>query len=294
MGVAESEIDVGHWFSTYGVITAERILGRYQIKIATTDLVTAIKSPFSFYHKLLEVPFKNVLNGIVLQQAKDYLIYGQKLFIDYLLSSESSKDETAQGVGTRESLESERKDLITLGEEFHHKEIEHNNIIASSQSLLITITHNFNVVLEQSVTAIEATLKAASNATTKAVVRRAINHALIHCDLNNPQMQSDPFLFTDSIVEGLKTSVDHDIKAKITKNVAALLKIVLNFDDEIRSFAERAEDMKIQASFYRSKFYNAVLRILELIKLLPEYKIDPEQDANNRESLDFDKTIGDE
>jgi hypothetical protein len=289
MSVVKSEIDVSHWFSTYGVITADRILGRYQIKLASTNLMSAIKSPFSFYHKLLDVPLRNVLNGIVLQQANDYHVYGQKLFIDYLLSGENSKDDASQGAGTRESLENERIDLVALGEEFHQKEGEHNNLIAASQAVLLTITRNFNAAIEQSINAVATTTKQPKNA-----VRQAITHALIYCDLNNPQLQSDPFLFTDSIVEGLKTSVDHEVKAKITENVSGLLEIVLKFDEEIKPFAERAEDMAIQANSYRSQFYNAILRILELLKLLPDYKIDPEQDVINREALNFDKSIGGE
>ena len=87
------ENDISQWFSTYGVITAERILGRYQIQLPQTELVAAVKNPFSFYHKLVELPIRNVLNGIVLQQANDYHIYVQKLYIDYLLSGETSKDE---------------------------------------------------------------------------------------------------------------------------------------------------------------------------------------------------------
>ena len=86
----KADNELSQWFSTYGVITAERILGNYKINLAHTDLVGAIKSPFSFYHRLLQVPLKNVLNGIVLQQANDYHIYAQKLFIDYLLSGESA------------------------------------------------------------------------------------------------------------------------------------------------------------------------------------------------------------
>ena len=40
--------------------------------------------------------------------------------------------------------------------------------------------------------------------------------------------------------------------------------------------------------------YNAcTMTSTELIKLLPDYKIDPEQDAVNREPLYFDKSIGD-
>ena len=154
MSVEKSENDLSHWFSTYGVITAERILGRYHINLAQIDLVAAVKSPFSFYHKVLQIPLRNVLNGIVLQQANDYHVYVQKLFIDYLLSGENSKDESSPGASTREALENERQQLLALGEEYHQKEGEHNHLISSSQNFLIKLSADFNKAFDKAITAI--------------------------------------------------------------------------------------------------------------------------------------------
>ena len=129
MSEENAQITSGKWFSTYGMITAERILGKYQIRLSHEELIAALKSPICFYHKLLSVPLKNVLNGIVLQQANDYHIYVQKLFIDYLLSGENSKGEESQGASTREALENERQQLVSLGDEFHKKEGEQPHLV---------------------------------------------------------------------------------------------------------------------------------------------------------------------
>ena len=51
-------------------------------------------------------------------------------------------------------------------------------------------------------------------------------------------------------------------------------------------------EISVQARSYRSQFFDTIIRVTELMKLLPEYKIDPVQDAINRETLYFDKTIG--
>ncbi|EHL30159.1 hypothetical protein [Legionella drancourtii] len=292
MSEAKSEIASSKWFSTYGIITAERILGKYQIKLAQDELITAIKSPFSFYHKLLEIPLKNVLNGIVLQQANDYHIYAQKLFIDYLLSGENSKEEGAQGASTREAMENERQQLVLLGEEYHKNEGEHNNLIASSQAALIKITHEFNVALEQAVTMLATTLKNVGLADAKTKARLAIIHALIFCNLSEPQLQSNPFLFTEKMNEILKISFKEDIKEKIMENLSVLLNIVLNFDANVETFIERGKEMSVRANSFRSEFHDTIIRVMELIKLLPEYRIDLDQDAINREPLYFDKSIG--
>lgn len=282
-----SENDMSHWFSTYGLITAERILGRYQIKLAQNDLVSAIKIPFSFYHRLVEIPLKNVLNGIVFEQAKDYHVYVQKLFIDYLLSGENSKNEAAQGAGTREGIENERQQLVSLGEEYHKKELEHNNLIARSQETLIKITRNFNEALQKSISAVTVTLKHDPKS-----VRQAIIHALIHCDLTDPQLQSNQFLFTEKMNEVLKLSFNEDLKAKLMENLSGVLDIVLHFSANVGHFLEQTNEIHVQANSFRSQFYETILRVVELLNLLPEYKIDPIQDEINRESLHFDKSIG--
>lgn len=292
MSVEKSENDLSHWFSTYGAITAERILGRYHINLAQIDLVAAVKSTFSFYHKVLRIPLRNVLNGIVLQQANDYHVYVQKLFIDYLLSGENSKDESSPGANTRESLENERQQLLALGEEYHQKEGEHNHLISSSQSFLIKLSAEFNKALEKGITSVTQILKKEGLTEDKSKVRKAINFALINCDLTNPKLQSDPLLFVVKMNEELKLSLNDDLKRNIIEGISELTDVVLQFDEKTRAFQERVEDMTIFANGFRAQFYESILRVIELIKILPEYKINPEQDIINRESLYFDKSIG--
>lgn len=290
MSLEKSEKELSHMLSTYGVITAERILGSYQIKLGQDELMEAMKCPFSFYHRLLQVPLKNVFTGIILQQAHDYHVYAQKLFIDYLLSGENTKSEEEQGAITRESLEEERQELVTLGEEYNEKERAHNQIISSSQSSLIKITQEFNVALEASIKKANVTLSRVGDIKSK--MRQAIIHALIYCDLNDPQLQSNEFLFTEKLNEVLKISLTQELKTQLMKDLSGVLDIVLSFDDKMRLFVEQCEEMNAEALSFRDQFYNTILRVVDLLNLLPEYKINPVQDAVNRESLYFDKSIG--
>lgn len=105
-------------------------------------------------------------------------------------------------------------------------------------------------------------------------------------------MQSDPLLFVEKMNEQLKLSLNDDLKRKIIESISDLTDIVLHFDDKTRAFQERVEDMTIFANGFRTQFYETILRVVELIKILPEYKINSEQDLINRESLYFDKSIG--
>lgn len=216
MDADQKENELSHWFSTYGLITAERILGKYSIVLPQETLLSAIKDPASFYHRILQVPLKNVLNGIVLQQAHDYHVYAQKLFIDYLLSGDSAADENSQGASTRERMEEERLNLITLGKEFHQQQLDQDSLIAASQAYLIKVTKEWNEAEEGAV-----------------------------------------------------------------------------FHEHLETYLQQAKEMNAQARMFRSRFYNAIIRVTELIKLMPNYRIDEAQDLVNREPLYFDKTIGD-
>ncbi len=284
--------EINQWFSTYGAITAERILGTYQIALPQTELIAAVKSTFSFYHQLLQVPLKNVLNGIILQQANDYHVYAQKLFIDYLLSGESGKPPESQGAHTRESIEEERKLLVTIGEEFHQKQTTHDSLIANSQSVLIKIAKEWKAIMESAIKLTSATLKNNNLETKKSLIRRAISHGLVYCDLTSQQAESNQYVFIDKMNELLKLNLPEQLKEKIFHNLSDLINFTVNFNSKIASFLERADDITRSALFYRTQFYDGILRVTELIKLLPEYKIDPVQDEVNRESLYFDKTIG--
>ncbi|MCL9685026.1 hypothetical protein [Legionella maioricensis] len=284
--------ELNQWFSTYGVITAERILGTYQIIIPQSELLVAIKSPFSFYHQILQVPLRNVLNGIVLQQANDYHVYAQKLFIDYLLSGETSKGEEAQGALTRESLENERTQLVTLGDEFHHKQLAHDALIASSQSVLRKIAKEWGVALESGLKQANNTLAKTNIEVKKSLIRRGVTHALIHCDLISSQSLDNKYLFIEKMNEIIKAELTQELKERLLNNFSELLNITMSFNSKVSEFFERAVEMSEQARSYRTQFFDTIIRITELFKLLPEYKIDPVQDAINREPLYFDKTIG--
>lgn len=290
MNGEEIDNELNQWFSTYGAITAERILGRYNVNLAQTDLVAAIKSPFSFYHRLIQVPLKSVLNGIVLQQANDYHVYVQKLFIDYLLSGENSKGEEAQGAATREIIENERQQLVALGEEFQKVQGDQDYLIANSQRILIQMTQLFNAELEKAISLLNKLLKAAGHKVKKSQIRQAINHALIYC--NVIEIQTNGSLFIAKMNEVLKISLTEDLKGKMLTSLSEILQMNIDFDDQIMDYVQQTDEINRSANSYRNQFFDTIIRVIDLMKSLPEYKIDPEQDAINREPLYFDKSIG--
>lgn len=280
------------WFSTYGAITAERILSRYHIILPHNELLNTIKSPFGFYHQLLKIPLKNVLNGIILQQASDYHVYGQKLFIDYLLSGESGKPADSPGAITRESLENERQLLLTLGEDFNTLQTAHNTQISKSQASLIKLADEWSKAFEDALKQINSTLTNNGIEYKKSMVRQGVNHALIHCDLIKADSLNNRSLFVEIFNEEVKLPLTDTIKNKLLSDLSDVMGFILSFDSQFNTFLQEAIVISEQANSFRTQFYESILRVRDLIILLSDYRIDPEQDLVNRETLYFDNTLG--
>lgn len=134
--------------TTYSVLTADRALRSLNIHLKNDKLLEAIKDPNNPYFQLLRVPMQNVFNGIILQQATDYQIYSQKLFVDYLLSGEGNKDENSPGADARDQLEQHRLELVSMGESFAALELEHKKLISSSQGYLKESAKSIKSTLE--------------------------------------------------------------------------------------------------------------------------------------------------
>ncbi|MCH9756209.1 MAG: hypothetical protein K0U37_03315 [Gammaproteobacteria bacterium] len=133
--------DKPEWLSTYGILTAERILERFNIQISHDELIETLKDPNSQYYHLLSMPLKNIFNGILINQVYDYQVYAQKLFIDYRLSlAEPVADEdgeVAASTNAEAELDLKQADLISLGEAFEERKQDHRQLISDSQAWLI-------------------------------------------------------------------------------------------------------------------------------------------------------------
>ncbi|MDF1677360.1 MAG: hypothetical protein P1U32_01535 [Legionellaceae bacterium] len=128
------------WLSTYGILTAERILERFSIRLSHEELISTLKDRESRYYHLLSMPLKNIFNGILINQVHDYQVYIQKTLIDYKLTTTGgleNEDETQQGTNAEEEIRIKQGELITLGETFEEKKYAHRQLISDSQRWLI-------------------------------------------------------------------------------------------------------------------------------------------------------------
>lgn len=290
--IADHDETLSKWFSTYGLVTAERLIGIFKITLDQEDLKLALKGPYNFYHRLLQIPIQNILSGIVQQQAHDYHVYLQKLFIDYLLSGESGKSETSPGAVTRAELDIEREDVVSLAEEFNKKQIALNNLIAESQICLIDLCKQWNTSLDNAIKEFHNTLMEHGFDLKKSLIRKAINHAIVQCDSTNSDIQNKNYELIEKANEIMGITINENLKESLMNHLSELLAYTINFDSHVVDFPSRVSELSNELRAYRRQFYDKIITVTYLMKLLPEYKIDPVQDAINKEPLFFDRSIG--
>lgn len=292
MSKEKADNDLSMWFSTYGLITAERILEKYKIRLQQTELLAAMKNPDSFYHRIIRVPLKNVLNGIILQQAHDYQVYAQKLFVDYLISGESSKDADSPGGGTRELLEEERQGLIKLNEGFHALEFEQEKLIAECQQNLIQQTAEWLKLSSKINKAIKIALQAQGLDKNEELISEATNSLLAHYSLKQGEAIKLSGENWTRIEQLFKERLSNEARQIFADQLINLAEFNTEIDSLVHELIIKISNMTDELKNYHKKFYELILRINELIKLLPDYRYNKEQTDENKVSLFFDTDIG--
>lgn len=279
------------WSSTYSLITIERILGRYNIKLSKEDLTKAVKNSQTIYYRLVEVPLNNVLNGIRLQQAKDYQIYAQKLFVDYLLSGETGKSEESPGSLTREDLEKERKMLLTMSEQFQQLEYRHEKLISDSQKLLIDDAANWLKFFKKLVKSVKSYLQTNGIYKETEQVEATLNALFIEHDMNDSDSLNQASKIWTLIEQRLGQVLSPDLREFLRKELNEVEQYVIKLTSTLEPYINEVNYLSAELKRWRSDFYNFIVHVNELIKLLPEYSFDPGQLQLNLEAIYFDSDI---
>ena len=294
MSEQATQMDTSMWFSTYGLLTSKRILERFNIHMDNDELIAAIKNPHCVYHQMLRVPLKNVFNGIIFQQAQDYQVYAQKLFIDYLLSGAGSKDEESPGANTRDDLEDERLQVIETGEKFHQQEIIHQQLIAESQARLIKLSLELKRALEHASKNIRGSLRAYSINKEETHIQKAIQSALVHYPYDDDEILVQTSSFWTTMADVLDKALSNEFRQDASVILQPVIKAKKNTVDTLTPYFKKTDEMGVQLRSYRRQFYDLILRATESIKFLPDYRVDETRENDNRSSLYFDSMIGGE
>jgi hypothetical protein len=288
MSDQSTDKELSTWFSTYGLLTATRIFERLHIQLTTSEIKEALTNSCSLYYQLVRVPLKNVFTGIIHQQAYDYQVYVQKLFIDYLLSGEAGKDEESPGATTREDLELKRAELVVLVESFSQTELKYQQLIAQSQRELIKLGASLKKALEQS----KNELKLLFPKMSDSELVHKLRGALIHSVVSEGAALSDSESFMDLLVTILELSSYTDLKKQLVKSLSYFDELSKQITLSQNIYLEQAQDMEQEMRMFRSKFYEHILSVTAFISFLPDYRVNQEQDIENRSTLLFDQSIG--
>lgn len=283
--------EIAGWCSTYGIVTAQRLLELYKIKLEPEDLIQTLKKADSFYHGLLKIPMRNVFNGIIWQQARDYQIYAQKLFIDYLLSGETNKDEEAPGASLREDLEVQRQELLGLNDNFHALEMDQERLIARCQASLIKDADTWASDIKKISLSLKKKLASLGIDKSEALIQRALITVLTRYDFKGELHDKAAW---EKIERILGASLNHDAQQAFMNEIKGLSQIVTNSRQSLEQHNAEVAQMSQMMRNFRSDFYRFIVRSKELLKSLPDYKINDAKDMDHRETLLFDATIGED
>ncbi|MGQ3891041.1 hypothetical protein [Legionella sp. CNM-4043-24] len=283
----QPENELSGWFSTYGQITAQRIYEHYKIVLSQDDLIYTLKTPGTLYHSLLTVPFNNVFNGIILQQATDYQKYAQKLFIDYLVSGDSGKEDGSPGSGTRDDLEQQRLQLVDINKAFHALEIEHERLIAESQAAIMKNTAEWRSIIQSLAKKIKnGIIPTASDAT----IINALQTLLVEYQISTPCTKQN---YTWSKVEEiLGVGLSSEQREQMMQEMSVLASAIEEMGDMIAHYNRQVKEIGQRLRQFRSELQAFILRANELFSLLSDYRPDQLRQSENKEELHFDTDIG--
>lgn len=275
------------WLSTYGLITAARILERCRIQLPQEEITQVILSPGTFYHHLIQVPLKNVLNGIILGQAQDYRIYVEKLFADYFLSEHAlEKTEEDQGFGVTEKLEEVRLSFVEMSQTFHQQTVEHRNLIAKTQKHLMEIADQWNKQLDQAEETISERLDLPESAPLERQLRQLSQFSLAS------QTPASATIDWATVAQALDCELTPDFKEVIRLQIETLHGFIQQVIVPLKEYTAAVSETMVKLIKFRAAFHETILQMHTLITRLPHPSLDLERLEVNREWLSFDIRLG--
>lgn len=290
MNEDENDINFTKWFSTYGLLTAERVLLQFQVRLSHDALISIVKTTNSLYHLLLKIPTQNIFNGIILQQARDYQIFAQKKMIDYLISGEAEKTEDMPGASIRESLSQEQDLINTMNTEFDSLCLEHQKWIANCQTQFITFSKQINQALMGCAKILSQSFQ--NNKYTTAKLFKVLQQSLAKTSDIEVDLFNDHTTFWTNVCEELEIELVSIRLNEMQPFLESIIKELAALKVANQTLVEPTRDMGILIRDFRTRFYELILRVKELISHLPEYRVDEVLEAQKLESIQFNTEIG--
>lgn len=275
---------------TYRMITTKRLLSRYTITLTDEQIEYTLGSPQTFYPRLLRIPLKNIFNGIILQQAKDYQLYLQKLLIDYLLSKDAHTEGEEGEVVSRgpDSLEEARLELLSYNEQFNELELEQQRLIGYSQAALLKHAVDWK---EQVRVQAQNMSGQFSQYLSEAIVLKVLNELLVFVPMEGATLSLQDTAW-QHIEKHIAIALEPEDRQVFLNASQALVRFALDSEIKLTDFWDKTRAMTEKLRNFRSYFQNLILKVIDYLKQ-SDYRIDEAKNRKNREALYFDASLGD-
>ncbi len=105
-------------------------------------------------------------------------------------------------------------------------------------------------------------------------------------------MQEAEEVFAKNIHAYLSFPIDNRLNHSLKELFAEYEDLKLQIKIDLSPYIMRAEEMSKSILNLRTDFYNISIRVLELIKFLPNYQYNPVEEEKKRDNLYFDPNFG--
>ena len=258
--------------SSYGLMTAERILERFELSLSPPELQKALAAP-SFYRELLELPSRNLYNGILYQQAATRLLYIKKRLMEETLSPEylqlcqsqalDEMEEENSFSQFKEFIDERREALLALNQDFKATKLAHDTSIAQSQALLKALAAAWKLELYRVTDALRG--KLAEKMEVEAadfVVTRAKARDLFHA-LYLEGVDSATDAFWEKAEAGFGYALTLEERQEVLAALAAFRQFLPEEGFELSEYQAKAEETQTLFDSYRATFGQFMLELVE-------------------------------
>lgn len=256
--------------STYQWVTVGRVLGRYGLSLSDPAVMALLRAKTSFYYQLLRIPLTNVLNGIILGQAREYQLFLQKLFVDYLVSGEADRSDEEPGEDTRETIEELRQSMLALSGEFEAAERAHEGLITESQRAIMTLMEQFIRALDQ-----------------------------LKSQFKGISIQPCYDLFLDakgfSIQDAAWARLEATLRQTLTTEQRQALQALFQGMDVaplLADYEPKVQESRRALNQFRKQFYDKIIELQAVLEIVNAFQLDEKQHDENLAFLKFDSDIG--
>lgn len=268
------------WYSTYGHLTVERLFAIFKLNVDNRVLKIALNNPYSFYFQLLRIPYNNILNTLIADQAHEYQTFAQKIFVDYLLSGQADQPDGTPGDHARQAIETKRLELLRAIEKFSHEQNSQRRFIAQSQAKLIKTTKSINQEVSKLVTHEVFLAEGIDEKKAKLII-----DILLSFQIANQTVDEAAF---KKITELTKLNMSERLHSELTSLVTPLLRFADELPVNMSLELDQVQYFNNIFRDFRTDFYNIIISTNELINTLPDYRKIHDKETKNMEFLNFD------